>query len=120
MTIVFRSHTFDRIHSGTGSKISRTRGADWENIRPYQNDDIRDIIWNKTTSDSLFIRERHDQSGLHILCIVIRSEGDEFYLRSPHESKSEYIKKAEQSIKKASESHKHTYEYRMTTSLENI
>jgi hypothetical protein len=97
--ILFRSLKSSRNRVWDSGKNIRQHGSDWSHIRPYSDhDDIRDIAWNRIKPEWLSVRERENNGEFEIITYWWSTSYDEFYIRSPHESRKNAIKKAKDSI----------------------
>lgn len=102
MSIVLRSKVFNRTRGDTSEKKFKIHWSDWSSIREYNSyDDVRDIIWTRSTGQNLYVKEREGTGSIHIKCVFIGSDGDDFYIQDSSESKSYYLKKTENILKKS-------------------
>lgn len=120
MTILFRSRTLDHTHTGSSMRSIKSRGSDWINLRMYDNDDTRDIVWSRSTSDKLFVKDRINSGAMKIVCITISGTGDDFYITHSSESKSDFLKKCSIKISRSAQENRYNYSQYATHNLETI
>ncbi len=98
MTIVFRSKTLDHTRTWSSVKNIRRSGTDWSHLRLYENDDIRDIAWSRSTTDKIYVRDRSDQWWIDIIAIFIGWAWEEFFIDDVRESKKYFLENSKNII----------------------
>lgn len=120
MSIVFRSKILDHTYSGNSYKTIQRRGADWSNLRIYDNDDTRDIAWSRSNLETIYVKERQNQWAIRIIGVFIGWLWDDFFIESSFESKWFFLESAMRIIQKSATKNNYTYTSYIGETLESV
>ncbi len=120
MTLIFRSKVLDQSHTGSSYHTIQQRGTDWDSLKNYSNEDIRDIAWSRSTSGTIYAKNRLTEWSIRVIWIFITWTWDHFYIHSYFESKFHAIEQGKKLIEESVKHNNYSYKDYSGNNLKNV